>query len=124
MERGEAFVRKREPGVVVMDGRIDQDFRMGLKVGKGGIVVQLVVEDLHHNIRAGEVGEPIAKDVLREKPPANPTALKIVAQGLADHRSGKCTGLVSESVVYGRERSTGHAGNHIDLFEQTSLSEI
>ena len=50
MERGEAFICKREPGVIVMDGRIEQDFRMRLEVCKGGSVVQVVVEDLHHNI--------------------------------------------------------------------------
>ena len=50
VERGETFIRKREPGVIVMDGRIEQDLGMRLKVCKGGVVVQVVVEDLHHNI--------------------------------------------------------------------------
>src|SRR5574341_1313141 len=117
MERCEAFVSKCEARMVVMDGRIEQDLGMCAKVCKGGLVVEVVVEDLHHNIRAGEVGEPIAKDVLREKPAANPTALKIVAQRLTDRRLRKCPGLVPESIVHGRECPTGHARDHIDLFQ-------
>src|SRR5262245_59468419 len=108
MECGETFIRKGETGVIVMDGRIEQDLGMRSKVGKGGLVVQLVVEDLDHDIGAGKIGEPIAKDVLRQKPPANPTALKVVAQRLTDRRLRKGTGLVPESIVDGRERPTRH----------------
>src|SRR5215467_1580130 len=104
MESGKAVVCKGETSVVIVNGRIEENLRMQPQVGERGFVVELIVEDLHHNIGTGKVGEPIAKDVLRQKPPTNPTALKIVTQRFPNRRLRKGAGLVvSESIVHRRQ---------------------
>src|SRR5262245_46021785 len=107
MERDKAIIRKRETGMIVMDSRIEQNLGMWPKVCKGGVVKQVVVEHLDHNIGAGEIGQPIAEDILRQKPSANPTALEIETQRFADCRLRKRPGLLAESIIYGRECATG-----------------
>ena len=124
MEPGEALIRKREPGMVVMNGRVQQNLGTWSEVGERGLLVEAVVEDLHHDIGAGEVGEPIAEDVMRQEPPPDPTALKIVAHRFANRCLCKGAGLVAQSVIHGRQCPSGHAGDHIDLVEQTSLLEF
>src|SRR5262249_44964262 len=93
MEGVKAIIRERKTGMIVMDGRIEQNLGMWSNVRKGGVVKQVVVEHLDHNIGAREVGQPIAEDILRQKPSANPTALEIETQRFADCRLRKRTGL-------------------------------
>src|SRR5690349_23205031 len=98
MQPGKALVRERETGVVVMHRRVQQNLRVRLELGKGGIMVELVVEHLHHDVRPGKIRKPIAENVLRKKPPPNPTALKVISQRLAERRLRELSRFVAQAV--------------------------
>ncbi len=124
MEPGKALVGERKAGVIVVHRRIEQDLRMRLQMREGGVVIQFVVEHLHHNVRAREVREPIAKNVLRQEPPPEPTALKVESQRLSKGRLCEGAHFVAQAVIDGGKRSAGHAGDHIDLLEQLALLQL
>src|SRR5262245_61178755 len=124
METDKALVRKRETRVIVVDGRIEQNLRMRLKMRKGCVMVQLVVEDLHHDVGAGEVGKPVAKYILLEQPPPDPAALDSVSTRLSDNWLREHARLFAEPIVDSWKRATRYAGNHIDFFQQFAFLQL
>src|SRR5512134_155803 len=83
MEPGESLVRKGKTGVIVVDRRIEQNLGMRSEMRKRRVMVELIVEHLHHDVGASEIGKPVPKNILREKPSPDPTALKVKAHRLA-----------------------------------------
>ena len=124
MEFSEALVRKRKSGVIVVNRGIEQDLWMRQEVPERGVVIELVVEHLNHDVRTGEVGEPIAKNILRQKPSPDPTALKIESQRFSKGRLREGARLLAQPVIRGRECSPGDPRNHIDLLQELAMLEL
>lgn len=97
--------------MIIVNGRVEQDLWMRPQVGEGGLVVQSIVEHLNHDIGAGEVGQSITENVVREKPAADPAALKVIAELPAPEtaRARKRPSCVSASVSF-QDRAVSMTG--------------
>src|SRR5437867_1549422 len=105
----EPLIGERETSVVVAKGRINQKFRIRTEIREGLVLVKMIVEYLHHDIRACEVGEPISEDVLRQQPSPEPCLLDVVSKYLPD---GLLLGwlklLRPKSIIRGCQCTPGH----------------
>ena len=107
-------------------GGVDQELRpLRIEVGVGCAVIKTAVKDLDHNIGAIEIGEPVAKNILREGPSADPSVLEILRHPFRDLGSIKLNTFVSlQGVVSCGERPSRYRRNEIDPIEEPARFQL